>query len=132
MSTRFQWQPVSYPGYQRFFSLAAGIFGVGRRPTHLRPEAEATSHLFAPSLTCLHRQTPLVHCLSFAFLQCSFKTFRSRHHNTSRRYTYVMSTTQLEIFFHVLVYSCQSIVAFVRFKVPLVVVRSQSAVDQLI
>ena len=28
---------VAYPGYQRFFSRAAGIFGVGRRPTHLRP-----------------------------------------------------------------------------------------------
>ena len=27
---------LSYPGYQRFFSRAAGIFGVGRRPTHLR------------------------------------------------------------------------------------------------
>ena len=26
-----------YAGYQRFFSRAAGIFGVGRRPTHLRP-----------------------------------------------------------------------------------------------
>ena len=26
-----------YPGYQRFFSRVAGIFGVGRRPTHLRP-----------------------------------------------------------------------------------------------
>ena len=23
---------TSYPGYQRFFSRAAGIFGVGRRP----------------------------------------------------------------------------------------------------
>ena len=23
-----------YPGYQRFFSRAVGIFGVGRRPTH--------------------------------------------------------------------------------------------------
>ena len=29
--------PVWYPGYQRFFSRAAGIFGVGRRPTRLRP-----------------------------------------------------------------------------------------------
>ena len=28
---------VIYPGYQRFFSRAGGIFGVGRRPTHLRP-----------------------------------------------------------------------------------------------
>ena len=27
----------AYPGYQRFFSRAAGIFSVGRRPTHLRP-----------------------------------------------------------------------------------------------
>ena len=27
---------------QRFFSRTAGIFGVGRRPTHLRPLAEAT------------------------------------------------------------------------------------------
>ena len=26
-----------YPGYQRFFSRAVGMFGVGRRPTHLRP-----------------------------------------------------------------------------------------------
>ena len=26
-----------YPGYQRFFSRAAGIFGVGRRPARLRP-----------------------------------------------------------------------------------------------
>ena len=27
-----------YPGYQRFFSRAAGIFGFGRRgPTHLPP-----------------------------------------------------------------------------------------------
>ena len=25
------------PGYQRLFSRTAGIFGVGRRPTHLRP-----------------------------------------------------------------------------------------------
>ena len=25
-----------YPGYQRFFSRVVGIFGVGRRPTHLR------------------------------------------------------------------------------------------------
>ena len=32
-----------YPGYQRFFSRAAGIFGGGRRPTHLRPYAKATS-----------------------------------------------------------------------------------------
>ena len=32
-----QSEPCShYPGYQRFFSRAAGIFGVGRRPTHLR------------------------------------------------------------------------------------------------
>ena len=28
---------IDYPGYQRFFSRAVGIFGVGRRPTHLRP-----------------------------------------------------------------------------------------------
>ena len=28
---------LSYPGYQRFFSRVAGIFGVGRRPTHLWP-----------------------------------------------------------------------------------------------
>ena len=34
---------IYYPGYQRFFSRAAGIFGVGQRPTHLRPLAEATS-----------------------------------------------------------------------------------------
>ena len=47
----------------------------------------------------------------------------SRHHNTSRE-----STAKLEIFFHVLVYSCQPIVASVRFKVPQEVVRSQSAV----
>ena len=32
-----------YPGYQRFFSRAVGIFGVGRRSIHLRPWAEATS-----------------------------------------------------------------------------------------
>ena len=49
-------------------------------------------------------------------------------HNTACRYTYVMSTAQLEIFFHVLIYSCQPIVASVRFKVPQVVVWSQSAV----
>ena len=43
MQIRFK-QPVSfYPGYQRFFSRAVGIFGVGRRPTQLRPTAEATS-----------------------------------------------------------------------------------------
>ena len=30
-------QKLVYPGYQRFFSRAAGIFGVGRRPTHFRP-----------------------------------------------------------------------------------------------
>ena len=36
-------KPIGYPGYQRFFSRAAGIFGVGRRPTHLRPQAESTS-----------------------------------------------------------------------------------------
>ena len=29
---------VQYPGHQRFFPRAAGNFGVGRRPTHLRPE----------------------------------------------------------------------------------------------
>ena len=34
---------LRYPGYQRFFSRAAGNFGVGRRPTRLRPTAEATS-----------------------------------------------------------------------------------------
>ena len=28
---------LDYPGYQRFFSRTAGIFGVDRRPTHLRP-----------------------------------------------------------------------------------------------
>ena len=66
--------------------------------------------------------------IAYSFLQCSFKTFRSRLHNTSRRYTYVMSRAQLEIFFHVLVYSCQPIVVSVRFKVPQAVVRSQSAV----
>ena len=27
---------LAYPGYKRFFSRAARIFGVGRRPTHLR------------------------------------------------------------------------------------------------
>ena len=33
---------TGYPGYQRFFSRAAGTFVVGRRPTHLRPSrAEA-------------------------------------------------------------------------------------------
>ena len=30
------WPHLPYPGYQRFFSRAVGIFGVGRRPTHLR------------------------------------------------------------------------------------------------
>ena len=54
---------------------------------------------------------------------CSFRTLQRRHHNTSRE-----STAKLEIFFHVLVYSCQPIVASVRFKVPQEVVRSQSAV----
>ena len=39
-----------------------------------------------------------------------------------------MSTAELEIFFHVLVYSSRSIVASVRFKVSQAVVRSQSAV----
>ena len=28
---------IRYPGHQRFFSRAAGIFGVGQRPTQLRP-----------------------------------------------------------------------------------------------
>ena len=32
-----QTRTVTYHGYQRFFSRAVGIFGVGRRPTHLRP-----------------------------------------------------------------------------------------------
>ena len=32
----------AYPGYQRFFSRAAGIFGVGRRPTHLRHYKDLT------------------------------------------------------------------------------------------
>ena len=32
-------QYEQYPGYQRFFSRAGGIFGVGRRPTYLRPLA---------------------------------------------------------------------------------------------
>ena len=32
------WGRAGYPGYQRFFSRAVGIFGVGRRPTHLRPK----------------------------------------------------------------------------------------------
>ena len=27
--------PGNYPGYQRFFTRAGGIFSVGRRPTHL-------------------------------------------------------------------------------------------------
>ena len=37
----FFWEAPSrgYSGYQRFFSRAAGIFGVGRRSTHLRPQA---------------------------------------------------------------------------------------------
>ena len=35
------WIPDPCPGYQRFFSRGAGIFGVGRRLTHLRPLAEA-------------------------------------------------------------------------------------------
>ena len=30
-------------GYQRFFLRAAGIFGVGLRPTHLRPLASSCS-----------------------------------------------------------------------------------------
>ena len=32
---------LTYPGCHRFFSRAARIFGVGRRPTHLRLQAEA-------------------------------------------------------------------------------------------
>ena len=28
---------IMYPGYKRFFSRAAGIFGVGLRPIRLRP-----------------------------------------------------------------------------------------------
>ena len=32
-----------YPGYQGFLSRAAGIFGVGRRPTHLRRSHERRS-----------------------------------------------------------------------------------------
>ena len=32
-----QTRTVTYHGYQRFFSRAVGIFGVGQRPTHLRP-----------------------------------------------------------------------------------------------
>ena len=32
-------QYEQYPGYQRFFSRGGGIFGVGRRPTYLRPLA---------------------------------------------------------------------------------------------
>ena len=39
-----------------------------------------------------------------------------------------VSTAQLEILFHVLVYSCQPIVASVTFKVPQVFVVSQSAI----
>ena len=35
-----------YLGYQSFFSHAAGILGVGRRPTHLRPQAEAATKTF--------------------------------------------------------------------------------------
>ena len=31
------WPVEHYPGYQSFFSCATGIFGVGRRPTHLPP-----------------------------------------------------------------------------------------------
>ena len=27
---------LAYPGYRRFYARAAEIFGVGRRPTHLR------------------------------------------------------------------------------------------------
>ena len=41
------------------------------------------------------------------------------------------TTAKLEIFFHVLVYSCQPIVASVRFKVPQAVVRSQSGPTDL-
>ena len=33
---------IRYSGYQRFFSRAVGIFGVGRRPTHLRPYKDLT------------------------------------------------------------------------------------------
>ena len=32
-----------YRGYQRFLSRAAGFFGVGRKPTHLRPLASSCS-----------------------------------------------------------------------------------------
>ena len=38
---------VRYPGYQKFFSRAAGIFGVGRRPTRLR----ALEKSLAPRVT---------------------------------------------------------------------------------
>ena len=41
--TPFRVPQSDYPGYQKFFARAAGIFGVGCRPTHLRPQAEATS-----------------------------------------------------------------------------------------
>ena len=50
-----------------------------------------------------------------------FQNFPKPTHNTT-------TLLKLEIFFHVLVYSCQPIVASVRFKVPQVVVSSQSAV----
>ena len=84
-------------------------------------------HLFAHHLTSLHRQTFLVHCLYFPSMPSpNFHKPPSQHFSQVR--LYVMSTAQLEIFFHVLVYSCQPIVASVRFKVPQVVVSSQSAV----
>ena len=41
---------VAYPGYQRFFSRAVRIFGVDRRPTHLRPQkTSGTEQCFLPS-----------------------------------------------------------------------------------
>ena len=124
---------VLYPGYQWFFSRAAGIFDAGRRPTHLEPQAEATSGEAARKnpLFCLSlnlstpSKTLLVHCF-LCFSSMPFQNFLKppSQHNASCRYTYVMSTAQLEIFFHVLVYSCQPIVASVRFKVRLSVSKS--------
>ena len=101
----------------------------GRHILSRRPKPREKTHFFAYRLTCLHHQTLLVHCF-LCFSSMLFQNFPKppSRDNTSCRYTYVTSTAQLKIFFHVLVYSCQPIVASVRFKVPQVVVRSQSAV----
>ena len=41
------------PGYQRFFSRAEGIFSVGQRPTHLRPEYRLPSFENSKWFWCL-------------------------------------------------------------------------------